>query len=95
MTQRVGRRGGGGGIPNANANTQRPTGRRDFYVFEELKGNEAQEIGKGQVMKGTEDQEGFLFCFLRFYSFIQRDRERQRPRQREKQAPCRKPDVGL
>ena len=24
-----------------------------------------------------------------------RDRERQRHRQREKQAPCRKPDVGL
>ena len=37
-----------------------------------------------------------LFFFLRFYFlFIQRERDWQRHRQREKQAPCRKPDVGL
>ena len=33
----------------------------------------------------------FVF-FLRFYLFIH---ERQRQKQREKQAPCRKPNVGL
>ena len=34
--------------------------------------------------------------FLRFYLFIhERHTERQKHRQREKQAPCRKPDVGL
>ena len=41
------------------------------------------------------------FIFLRFYLFIEterlieRERERGRDRQREKQAPYRKPDVGL
>ena len=39
------------------------------------------------------------FFFLRFYLFIidiEREREAEtQHRQREKQAPCRKPDVGL
>ena len=34
------------------------------------------------------------FFFKRFYLLIH-ERERQRRRLREKQAPCRKPDVGL
>ena len=33
--------------------------------------------------------------FKDFINLFMRDRERQRPRQKEKQAPCRKPDVGL
>ena len=37
-----------------------------------------------------------FFLFFRFYEFIhERHRERRRHRQREKQAPCRKSDVGL
>ena len=37
----------------------------------------------------------YLFCFLRFYLFIETEREGRRHRQREKQDPYRKPDVGL
>lgn len=46
------------------ANIQRPTGRRDFDVFEEVKGNEAQQIGKGQGMKSPDDQEFRDRCSL-------------------------------
>ena len=36
----------------------------------------------------------FVLFFLRCYLFM-RDTERERHRQRKKEAPCRKPDVGL
>ena len=40
-------------------------------------------------------REQISFFFLRFYLFIETEREGQRHRQREKQTPYRKPDMGL
>ena len=37
----------------------------------------------------------FCFVFEDFIYLFMRDTKRERHRQREKQAPCRKPDVGL